>query len=214
MKYIVAPTLDAKKATHQDASNVLYVITEVEDDIVLRSKTAIVATDISSYTELQTYVAKKASELEKAKKEAIATLNNRLRNKLNAGVTVGELDLAASESDIAAFAQGLVVLNTVESMGSVSAQDESAPTPVTGDTMISAVFGRGVIDKKGDHHDMSVTDYKKLALSYGMAIGQNQGETLAKIAQINAATTKEAVDALVVLPKVKKDKKDKVKKPE
>ena len=96
------------------------------------------------------------------------------------------MTLGAKAEDMNAFTQGLVLLAAAESLSGISAQADGG-NQVTGDTMISAVFGRGVLDTKGAIHDMTINEYKQMALGYGMAIGSKEAEVLSKIAAINAA---------------------------
>lgn len=197
MSYIVIKT--EKNATHKDAEDNLVLIKEVVGKGKLESNNAILVEDISAYIPLQPFLAKQSSDLEKVKKDAIDYLERQLNKKLSVGVVVGDLTLLAGKEDIAAFANGTVLLGTAESL----ATDKDA----FGSSMISSVFGRGVVDSTGAIHDMTVNEYKQLMVDYGKAIGIAQAETLEKIAQVNGSDTKEAIDAILGKKKVDKEKK-------
>ena len=195
MKYLVMPAFEEKKATHKDANDKLFTIVEAPENTKIRGK-AILVDSLDGYTELQAYVAKIASELEQFKKEVIRRVEGKNTQELNKGVSVGNMTLGAKAEDMNAFTQGLVLLAAAESLSGISAQADGG-NQVTGDTMISAVFGRGVLDTKGAIHDMTINEYKQMALGYGMAIGSKEAEVLSKIAAINAASSKKEIEALV-----------------
>ena len=126
-------------------------------------------------------------------------LESKGKQELKKGVVVNNMTLGATKEDMDAFTQGLVLLAAAESLSGISAQADGG-NQVTGSTMVSAVFGRGVLDTKGVVHDMTINEYKQMALSYGMQIGTKEAEVLAKVAAVNAAASKKEIEALIAPP--------------
>lgn len=198
MKYLVIPAFDEKKATHKDGNDKLFMIVETSDNTKIRGK-SILVDNLDGYTEVQSYTAQQAAELEVFKKEAIRKLENQSSKDLSKGVAVGNMTLGAKAEDMNAFTQGLVLLAAAESVSGISAQADGG-NQITDSTMISSVFGRGVVDTKGVLHDMTIQQYKQMALGYGLAIGTKEANVLAKVAAINAATSIKDVEAVLAPP--------------
>ena len=99
MKYLVMPAFEEKKATHKDANDKLFTIVEAPENTKIRGK-AILVDSLDGYTELQAYVAKKASELEQFKKEVIRRVEGKNTQELNKGVSVGNMTLGAKAEDM------------------------------------------------------------------------------------------------------------------
>lgn len=126
-----------------------------------------------------------AYPLNKAREDRVAVMQAAYAADLADGVEVGELTLAAGDTDQDALGHGLTILTAAIIAGLVTAN-----------TMISAALGRTVTDFAGASHDMTVGEYIGLCIGYGQTIGALQAQRNAKLAAIASAQTVNAVNAV------------------
>jgi hypothetical protein len=121
---------------------------------------------------------------EKLKADKIAQLERTAAIALKAGITVGNITLAADDTDQAAFTKLLVLLREAEDM---------QPTDEAKEAFRASL--QTIADKSGTPHQLTVTQLRALVLQYGQAIQTAWGALAARKAAIRAAATMEALAA-------------------
>jgi hypothetical protein len=205
MQYLIIPDKFYPTHTAPDGSPVR--VEQYPDDRRISAPWP-VHRDLTGYTVLPapTPAEKKAAvaaqQLDLAMQWKLAALEQAYEDDLARGVSVpfaaGDppgnetLVLAAGDADQVRFTQGCVILNTAE----LVATDQAAFRAAN----ISTVFGRKVADAAGNQFDMTVTQYRQLAVAYAQAIGTKQTVLMTKIAAVKSATSIDQVNAVQVSP--------------
>jgi hypothetical protein len=199
MQYLISP--DKYHPTHTAPDGSKVNVRQFADVARIHSPNP-VRKDLTGYTALpaQTPAEKAAADvqqaLDQAKQRKLTALDAAHEADLAAGVTLplpgsnpaANVTLAAGDTDQMRFTQGCVVLNTAE-MGAADASAFRASN-------VSTVFGRKVTDAAGNQFDMTVTQYRQLAVAYAQAIGTKQAAMMTKKSVVSAATTIAAVNAV------------------
>lgn len=211
--YIVIPDTSPSHylAQYTDEYGAFYIIHETSPNTKV-SGDAFLTDNISMYSLLPSIIASQQSILQSAKNNAINKLTKILEAELTAGVvitndslrmkelkvtkrseakpkTTNSIVLSGSNDSLVTFTQGATLIATAAA---------SAPDPVAfGNTDVSVIFGRPVVDALGNIIHLTVNQFRQLILVLGSSVGGKQAVLAEKTALIAAATTEEEIQAIL-----------------